>query len=72
MPLDNKKCPFNLNECNKDCSLYIDPEELNETVRNKLASIGVINRTTGICSLKNIALALSRNVFENNHNSSCR
>ena len=72
MQSDNKKCPFNLNECSQECSLYINPEELNETVRNKLASIGVINRTTGICSFKNIALALSRNVFESNHNSSCR
>lgn len=72
MELDTKKCPFNLVECTNECSLFIDPEELNETVRNKLASIGVINRTKGLCSFKNIALALSRNVFESNHNSSCR
>ena len=60
-----KSCPFNKEKCNSNCGLYINPEELNETVKNKLASIGVLSRETGICSLKNIALCMSRNVFEN-------
>jgi len=62
---ETKKCPFNKEECNSSCGLYIDPEELNETVKNKLASIGIINRKTGICSLKNMALCMSRYTFEN-------
>lgn len=61
----NKKCPFNLGECTSDCAIYIAPEELNETVRNKLASIGVIQRGTGLCALKNISLCMSRYIFEN-------
>ncbi|MEI7474605.1 MAG: hypothetical protein WCK67_07465 [bacterium] len=72
MQLNNKKCPFKLEKCSNECSLYIDPEELNETVKNKLASLGVIDRKSGICSFKNMALAMSRTIFENNHNSSCR
>lgn len=72
MQTNNKKCPFNNNECNSNCSLYINPNELNETVKNKLASLGVIDRNVGLCSLKNIALAMSRNIFENNHNSFLR
>ncbi|EKE02020.1 MAG: hypothetical protein ACD_20C00435G0009 [uncultured bacterium] len=60
-----KKCPFNQEECSSNCALYIDPKDLNETVKNKLASIGVISRDTGICALKNQALCMSRQVFEN-------
>lgn len=58
------KCPFNQEVCGPECSLYIDPENLNETVRNKLASLGIIDRKKGICSLKNMALCMSRNIFE--------
>jgi len=59
------KCPFNKEECNSDCALYIDPGELNESVKNKLASIGIIDRKKGICSIKNISLCMSRHIFEN-------
>lgn len=65
--MDDKKvksCPFNHEECTKDCALYIDPDELNEVVRNKLASIGVIQRGQGICSLKNLSLCVNRILYE--------
>ena len=61
-----KDCPFNREQCNSLCALYIAPEELNETVKNKLASIGVIDRKEGICSIKNMALCMSRYIFEKN------
>lgn len=60
-----KICPFGERECTSDCALYIDPNELNETVKNKLASVGIIEREEGICSLKNMALNMSRYTFEN-------
>jgi hypothetical protein len=64
--MDNvKKCPFSEKDCDSSCGLYVDPEELNETVKNKLASVGVISRNTGICAFKNISLCMSRNLFEN-------
>lgn len=62
---NTKKCPFNGGDCTSECALYIKPEELNETVKNKLASLGVLSRDTGLCSLKNIALVSSRHIFEN-------
>ena len=61
----SKKCPFNREECNEECALFIAPEELNETVRNKLASIGLIGRQIGICSFKHSALCMGRQIFEN-------
>ena len=61
----NKTCPMNNNnECNENCALYIAPEELNETVKNRLASLGVLSRNEGICSYKHIALCMGRNIFE--------
>ncbi len=60
----NKSCPFNREECNKECELYIDPDDFNEVVRNKLASIGVIDRDKGICSFKNLALSMNRLLYE--------
>jgi Fe-S oxidoreductase len=60
-----KKCPFNQEECSSSCGLYIDPAELNETVKNKLASLGIVDRKKGICALKNTALCMSRYMFEN-------
>ena len=57
-------CPFSKEKCSPDCGLYIKPEDLNETFRNKLASLGVFDRDKGICSLKNISLCMSRNIFE--------
>mgnify|MGYP001097119351 CR=1 FL=1 len=60
-----KNCPFNKTQCNTDCALFIDPAELNETVKNKLASIGIISRTSGVCSFKLISLCMGRFIFEN-------
>ncbi len=61
-----KNCPFRNEICDENCALYIKTKELNETVANRLKSIGVIDcDSSGICSLKNIALAQSRYIFEN-------
>lgn len=60
-----RKCPFNNSQCDDTCGLYIKLDELNETVANRLKSIGVISTNGGICSIKNIALAQSRFIFEN-------
>ena len=61
-----KKCPFNNTTCDESCALYINTKELNEMVANRLKSIGVITSDgDGICSLKNMALAQSRFIFEN-------
>jgi len=59
-----KYCPFSNKECSSECAMYIHPDELNETVRNKLASLGVMERNRGICSLKNLALCADRRLFE--------
>lgn len=61
-----KTCPFSENkQCDLNCPLYINPEELNELVSARLCSIGVIERTEGECSLKMIALSQGRMIFEN-------
>lgn len=61
-----KTCPFSENKvCNEGCPLYISPDELNEFVIARLASIGIIKRTEGECSLKMLALSQSRAIFEN-------
>ncbi len=61
-----KNCPFKNIECNCECALFIKKNELNETVANRLRSIGVISSDSdGICSFKNMALAQSRFIFEN-------
>ncbi len=61
-----KTCPFNDNKnCDNNCPLYISPEDLNEFVTARLASIGVLSRKEGECSLKMLALSQSRIVFEN-------
>ena len=57
-------CPFNSGECSSRCALYVSPDELNEVVRNKLASVGVIDREKGRCAFKNISMCLNREVFE--------
>ena len=62
-----KTCPMNNNqECNASCALYISPDELNEIVRNKLASLGLLSREEGICAYKHMALCMGRNIFEKN------
>ena len=63
-----KDCPFREQKCSSDCSLFICANELNETVVNRLRSIGVFlntDETAGICAIKNLALAQSRYIFEN-------
>ena len=61
-----KTCPFKQAECNADCALYINPDDLNEIVKNKLASLGIIERDKGICSFKHASLGIARFIFENN------
>lgn len=58
-------CPFSEKECNKSCPLFISPDDLNEFVVARLSSIGVINRNTGSCSIRLLALSQSRAIFEN-------
>ena len=61
-----KNCPFKSEACTQDCALFIKSTELNEMVANRLKSIGVITHDAdGICSIKNMALAQSRYIFEN-------
>ena len=61
-----KNCPFKNCECNSECGLFIKTSELNELVANRLKSIGVLTcEEDGMCSLKNMALAQSRYIFEN-------
>lgn len=59
-----KKCPFNKDECNDECALFISAGELNELVANRLHSIGVFDKVNGMCSFKNTALGQSRTIFE--------
>ena len=62
---DEKKfCPFNSQECSSSCALYIDPTELNEVFKNKLASVGILDREKGCCSLKNMSMCMNRQIFE--------
>lgn len=63
-----KNCPFKEQKCDNNCALFISVDELNETVANRLRSIGVFIDTQdaqGLCALKNLALAQSRCIFEN-------
>ena len=63
--VEYKKCPFKYDKCNEECALFIDPQTLNEFVVSKLASIGILDRKEGFCSLKVIGLANLRYIFEN-------
>ena len=61
-----KSCPFKNTNCDSECGLFIKAGELNELVANRLRAIGVITcDEDGVCSLKNMALAQSRFIFEN-------
>ena len=61
-----KTCPFSQGkDCNNECSLFIDPNDLNEFVSARLCSIGVFDKKNGACSLKLLALSQSRMIFEN-------
>lgn len=64
--MEIKTCPFTAGrECNSTCPLFIAPQDLNEFVVAKLSSIGVLDRSTGECSLKLLALSQGRAIFEN-------
>lgn len=59
-------CPFSeKKECNSECPIFISPDSLNEFVVARLSSIGVMERTKGMCSLRMLALSQSRAIFEN-------
>ncbi|MBR2386882.1 hypothetical protein IKA92_06270 [bacterium] len=60
-----KNCPFKNTECTKECALYIAYEDMNEMVYGRLKALGVVDSGSGMCSLKNMALAQSRYMFEN-------
>ena len=61
-----KTCPFSAGkECNSNCPLFVAPDDLNEFVSARLSSIGIIDRQSGSCSLKILALSQSRMIFEN-------
>lgn len=60
-----KKCPFSQNDCTSECSLYINPEDLNELLAARLSSLGVIGKGQGVCSLKTLAMSAGRFIFEN-------
>ena len=59
-------CPFSTKKtCSDNCPLYISPDSLNEFVVARLSSIGVMERTKGMCSIRLLALSQSRAIFEN-------
>ena len=60
-----KKCPFNHDICTSECALFIDTEDLNELLAARLASLGILDKDNGICSLKTIAMSTGRYIFEN-------
>ena len=60
-----KHCPFNHGDCTSDCSLFIDGNDLNELLAARLASLGVLDKENGMCSLKTIAMSAGRYIFEN-------
>lgn len=60
-----KKCPFNQGACTNECALFIDANDLNELLAARLASLGVLDKENGICSLKTIAMSTGRYIFEN-------
>lgn len=60
-----KTCPFKNEICDDNCALYISHDDLNELVSNRLSSLGILDKTTGICSFKTAALSVNRFIFEN-------
>lgn len=58
-------CPFKLQQCNDECSLYITPNDLNDFMVTKLSSLGIMRSNEGICSLKILSLSQARYMFEN-------
>ena len=62
---NSKTCPFKNLVCDNSCALFIDPQDLNELLLNRLASLGVVDRGYGVCALKTLAMSSARNIFEN-------
>lgn len=60
-----KNCPFNQGTCTNECSLFIAVEDLNELLAARLASLGVLDKENGVCSLKVLAMSAGRYIFEN-------
>lgn len=60
-----KQCPFNHGVCDNTCALFVDTEDLNELLAARLASLGVLDKENGMCSLKTIAMSTGRYIFEN-------
>ena len=60
-----KNCPFGNCKCSSECALFISGDELNELMAARLSSLGVIDKKNGGCSLKTLALAGGRYIFEN-------
>lgn len=60
-----KHCPFNKEICTSDCALFIDTEDLNELLAARLASLGILDKENGICSIKTLAMSAGRYIFEN-------
>lgn len=60
-----KDCPFNHGKCTCECALFIDANDLNELLAARLASLGVLDKEGGMCSLKTIAMSAGRYIFEN-------
>ena len=60
-----KTCPFKKEECTNGCALFIDTNDLNELLAARLASLGVLDKDNGMCSLKTIAMSTGRYIFEN-------
>lgn len=60
-----KKCPFSKEDCTKECALFIDTADLNELMAARLASLGILDRENGMCSLKTTAMSAGRFIFEN-------
>jgi len=60
-----RNCPFNHGNCTSDCALFVDATDLNELLAARLASLGVLDKENGMCSLKTIAMSAGRYIFEN-------
>ena len=60
-----KNCPFGERKCTAECALFIDVADLNELLAARLASLGVLDKENGMCSLKTIAMSSGRYIFEN-------
>lgn len=60
-----KHCPFQNEVCTNECALFIDTNDLNELLAGRLASLGILNKDNGVCSLRALAMSAGRYIFEN-------